>query len=109
MFTFKNPQHIILHSLRIAGGHLESVINQIERDDTCLKKVHQLKAIQKALRQIDLLVIHQYLIANSNDESALRHFIDELVPALRSEKSSSSSLNVCRSNIKNRYERRRLL
>lgn len=109
MFTFKNPQHKILHSLKITRGHVESIINQVERGDDCLEIVHQLKAVQKALHQVDLLVIHQYLMDNSENEEVLKHFIDELVPAIRSEKSSSSSLNVRRSSIKNRCERRRLL
>ncbi len=109
MFTFKSPQHKVLHLLKITRGHLKSVINQVECGDDCLEITHQLKAVQEALHQIDLLIIHQYLMNNSEDKEVLRHFIDELVPALRSEKSTSSSLNVHRSNIKNCRERRRLL
>lgn len=109
MFTFKSPQHKVLHSLKITHGHLKSIINQVERGDNCLEIVHQLKAVQKAIHQVDLLVIHQYLMNNSEDKEVLRHFIDELVPAIRSVKSSSSSLNVRSSNIKYCRERRRLL
>lgn len=109
MFTFKNSQHKILHSLSITRGHVKSIINQVERGDDCLKIVHQLQAVQKALHQIDLLIIHQYLMDNSGDERALEHFIDELVPSLRKVKSSSSWLNVGGSNIKNCHEQRGLL
>ncbi|WKZ25490.1 MAG: metal-sensitive transcriptional regulator [bacterium] len=55
------PKTNILHRLKIAKGHLEKVINMVEGDEYCIDVVHQLLAIQSALKKIDEIVLEDHL------------------------------------------------
>lgn len=49
------------HRLKIARGHLNKVIDMTENDVYCIDIVHQSQAIQKALREVDLLIMENHL------------------------------------------------
>lgn len=101
MFHIKNSKHQVLHSLKIAKGHVQSIIKQVETDQGCFEVIHQLRAVEKALHKVDLLLIQNYLLSHTQDEKSLQSFIDSLLPSLRGRK-SSSLLNVPKSKISNR-------
>lgn len=50
-----------LHRLKIARGHLSKVITMVEDDTYCMDIIHQSQAIQKALKEIDALVLENHL------------------------------------------------
>lgn len=102
MFHIKDSKHQILHSLKIARGHVHSIIGQVEEDQGCFEVIHQLRAVEKALHKVDLLLIQTYLLSQPQNEKSLQSFIDSLRPSLRRVKKSSSLLHVPKSNIKNR-------
>ena len=55
------PKLNILHRLKIAKGHLEKVIKMVEGDEYCINIVHQLLAIQSALKKTDEIVLENHL------------------------------------------------
>lgn len=57
----KDIQERILHRLKIAQGHLKKVVKMMEDDAYCIDILHQSQAIQKALRQIDNLMLENHL------------------------------------------------
>lgn len=101
MFHIKNSKHQVLHSLKIAKGHVQSIIEQVKDDQGCFEVIHQLRAVEKALHKVDLLLIQNHLLSHPQDEKSLQSFIDSLLPSLRDRK-SSSLLNVPKSKINNR-------
>lgn len=61
MFRPKDFQERVLHRLKIARGHLEKVIKMVENDTYCIDVIHQSQAIQKALKEIDNLILENHL------------------------------------------------
>lgn len=55
------PKDNTIHRLKIAKGHLEKVIKMVETDEYCIDIVHQLLAVQSALKKIDELVLSNHL------------------------------------------------
>ena len=54
-------QKKLLHRLRISRGHLDKVINMVEKDDYCIDVLHQSQAIQSALKSTDKLILENHL------------------------------------------------
>lgn len=50
-----------LHRVRIIQGHLTSIEKMLEENRYCVDIVHQSRAIQKALKQLDILIIENHL------------------------------------------------
>lgn len=61
MYKPKNHKERIAHRLKIARGHLEKVIGMVESDAYCIDVLHQSQAIQKALKEIDNLILEHHL------------------------------------------------
>ncbi len=57
----KNTQERILHRLKIVRGHIEKVIQMVGDDIYCIDIIHQSQAIQKALHEIDNLILEEHL------------------------------------------------
>ena len=60
-YTPKSQKERIAHRLKIANGHLQKVLHMVEDDAYCIDVLHQSQAIQKALQQIDNLVLENHL------------------------------------------------
>ena len=72
----------IIHRLKITRGHLDKVIDMVERNEYCIDVVQQSLAVQMALKSIDKLVLKNHLetcvsdsIKTGNDGS----YIDEII------------------------------
>jgi DNA-binding FrmR family transcriptional regulator len=52
-----NPQADIIRRLRCAEGHLNAVIEMAESDQPCEQVLHQLNAVQSALRVAGVKII----------------------------------------------------
>ncbi|CAN5140093.1 hypothetical protein BH09PAT2_BH09PAT2_03560 [soil metagenome] len=61
MVTIKNNKDRLLHRMKIIQGHMKKVMSMIEQDEYCIDIVHQSLALQKALKQIDMLIMEEHL------------------------------------------------
>lgn len=75
----------ILHRLKISKGHLEKVIQMVESDEYCIDIVHQLLAVQSALKTVDELVLENHLkscvadsIRSGDADSAIKEVMEVL-------------------------------
>lgn len=57
----KSEKERISHRLKISHGHLGKVIEMIEKEKNCIDIIHQLKAIQRALKETDMLIVDNHL------------------------------------------------
>jgi len=55
------PKDKALHRIKIIQGHLSAIEEMINNDKYCVDIVHQSRAVQKALKQLDLLLIENHL------------------------------------------------
>ena len=61
MFKPKNTQERISHRLKITLGHLKKVIEMVEAHEYCINILHQSLAVQKALHEVDALILENHL------------------------------------------------
>jgi len=50
-----------LHRIKIIQGHLKAVEKMIENDDYCVDIIHQSRAIQTALKKLDMFILETHL------------------------------------------------
>ncbi len=76
----------ILHRLKISKGHLEKVIQMVSDDEYCIDIVHQLLAIQSALKNVDEIVLENHLktcVADSIKKGESDEAIKEVMEVLK--------------------------
>ena len=56
-----NTKDRALHRVKIIQGHLGSIEKMLRENRYCVDVVHQSRAVQKALKQFDLLIIENHL------------------------------------------------
>lgn len=61
MYRPKDTQERIIHRLKISAGHLKKVIKMVENDQYCIDVIHQSQAVQRALEEVDSLVLENHL------------------------------------------------
>lgn len=57
----KDTKEKILHRLKIAKGHLQKVLQMVETDQYCIDVTHQSQAVQRALQEVDSVVLENHL------------------------------------------------
>lgn len=57
----KDVKERIVHRLKIAQGHLKKVQQMVEEDVYCIDVLHQSQAVQKALKEIDNVLLENHL------------------------------------------------
>ena len=57
----KDVKERIIHRLKIAQGHLKKVQQMVEDDVYCIDVLHQSQAVQKALKEIDNILLENHL------------------------------------------------
>lgn len=74
----KNVKERITHRLKIAQGHLKKVLAMASGDSYCIDVIHQSQAVQRALKEVDTLVLENHLkscvakaIKSGNQETAV--------------------------------------
>lgn len=60
-YTPKNLKERALHRLKISQGHLKKVSEMVENDDYCIDVLHQSRAVQQALAEVDNLILENHL------------------------------------------------
>lgn len=76
----------ITHRLKISKGHLVKVIRMVEADEYCIDIVHQLLAIQSALKNVDEIVLENHLkscVADSIRKGESDEAIKEVMEVLK--------------------------
>lgn len=75
----------ILHRLKISKGHLEKVIQMVDSDAYCIDIVHQLLAIQSAIKNVDEIILENHLktcvsdsIKKGESDSAIKEVMEVL-------------------------------
>lgn len=58
-----SPKERALHRTKIIKGHIAKLETMLEEDAYCVDVVHQSRAIQSALKKLDLLLIENHLNA----------------------------------------------
>lgn len=78
----KNTQERILHRLKIAHGHLEKVIEMVEKDAYCIDILCQMHAVGSAIEQTESIVLENHLktcaldaIRKGKQEEAIREIM----------------------------------
>lgn len=61
MYKPKTEKERILHRYKISLGHLKKVIAMLESGEYCIDIIHQSKAVQKALRDTDQVILENHL------------------------------------------------
>lgn len=61
MYRPKDIQERILHRLKIARGHLNTIIKMVEDGEYCIDVIHQSQAVQSALKEADSLTLENHL------------------------------------------------
>lgn len=57
----KDTQERILHRLQIAQGHLKKIIQMVESGQYCIDVIHQSRAVQSALHEVDSVLLENHL------------------------------------------------
>lgn len=57
----QTTQSRAIHRIKIIQGHLKKIEKMILEGSYCLDVVHQSRAVQSALKQLDLLIIKSHL------------------------------------------------
>ena len=57
----KDVKERIVHRLQIAQGHLKKVQHMVEDDVYCIDVIHQSQAVQKALKEVDNVILENHL------------------------------------------------
>ena len=66
----KDTKERILHRLKIAQGHLKSVIQMVDDNVYCIDILHQSQAVQKAIKETDNLILENHLKSCVSDAIA---------------------------------------
>lgn len=80
------PKTNILHRLKITKGHLEKVIAMVNADEYCIDIVHQLLAVQSALKKTDEIILENHLktcVSDSIKEGRSEEAIKEVMEVLK--------------------------
>ena len=57
----KNNNQKVLQRMKIARGHLEKVIDMVEKGEYCLNIIQQSQAVQSALSKVDEVILENHL------------------------------------------------
>lgn len=82
----QSVQRNVLHRLKIARGHLEKVIDMVEKGEYCLDIVHQSRALQAALRKADEKLLENHLatcVVQSIRNGSADEVVDEMMEVIR--------------------------
>ncbi len=60
-FRPQTTKERILHRLKISQGQLKKVLEMVEQDVYCVDILHQSQAIQKALKEVDSVILEEHL------------------------------------------------
>lgn len=78
----QSVERTILHRMKIARGHLDKVIDMVDRGHYCIDIVHQSMAVQAALKEADQVILKNHMetcVADSIRKGQAIEVIDEVM------------------------------
>ena len=81
----QSAQRTIIHRLKIARGHLDTVIAMVEKNDYCIDVIHQSLAVQAALRQTDHVILKNHMetcVADAIRKGKSEEVLDEVMKVM---------------------------
>ena len=85
-YTPKNTKERITHRLKIVRGHLSKIIDMVEKDAYCIDVIHQSLAVQKALKEIDNIILEEHLkgcVADARKNGRKQEAISEVMQVFK--------------------------
>lgn len=83
MVKIKTHKDRISHRLKIVNGHLRKVIEMVANDEYCIDVLHQSLAVQKALKNVDMLIMEEHLktcaidqVKNGQEQKMVKELVD---------------------------------
>lgn len=76
----------VAHRLKIARGQLDKVLEMVENDDYCVDVIHQSRAIQSALKEVDYLLLENHLetcVVRFVKEGKTKNSIEEIMTLVK--------------------------
>jgi CsoR family transcriptional regulator, copper-sensing transcriptional repressor len=76
----------IIRRLQIVEGHIKKVREMVVNDSYCIEVIHQTKAIESALREIDSLIMENHLntcVVDAIKKGKSRLVIDEIMAIIK--------------------------
>lgn len=77
-----------LHRLKIAAGQLANVISMVENDAYCIDIIYQSRAVQKALRGVDELLLENHLescVVEKCEKGEIDEALQEVMAVIRTQ------------------------
>ncbi|HEX7042044.1 MAG TPA: metal-sensing transcriptional repressor [Patescibacteria group bacterium] len=75
--------------LKIAKGQISKVLEMVENDNYCIDVIHQSRAVQHALREIDHLLLENHLqtcVVDFMKEGKQKKAIEEIMQVVKNNK-----------------------
>ncbi len=82
----KDTEERIDHRLKISKGHLEKVIKMVDNHEYCIDIIHQIIAIQEALKATSDLILENHLntcVADAIRKGKTKSAIDEIMEIMK--------------------------
>lgn len=76
----------VVHRLKIAKGHLETVLKMAEDGKYCIDIINQSRAVQNALRETDYLLLENHLqtcVVELVKKGKAKQSVDEIMTLFR--------------------------
>lgn len=61
MKSTKTTKQKAIHRIKIIGGHIKAVERMLENDAYCVDVIHQSRAVQTALKKLDMSILENHL------------------------------------------------
>lgn len=74
----------IVQRLKIARGHLDKIILMIEEDSDVTQIVHQLVAVQGALKEVDKVILKEHMETYIKKAGKSKDVVEEFIRVLQS-------------------------
>ncbi|OGG12041.1 hypothetical protein A2Z00_03370 [Candidatus Gottesmanbacteria bacterium RBG_13_45_10] len=78
----RSTKQALLHRLKIARGHLDKVIDMVNKDFYCIDVIHQSMAVQASLRATDEEILQNHMrtcVAEEIRKGNTKEVIDEVM------------------------------
>lgn len=82
----KDTQERIIHRLKIAKGHLESIIKMVEDDTYCINILQQLQAVENQVKGTGNVVLENHLkgcVAEAITKGKKNEAIEEIMTVFK--------------------------
>ena len=69
MVKIKDKKHGFLHRMKIIRGQIDKIIDMIEKDQYCIDILHNSLSVQKALKNVDMVIMEEHLSSCAIDQA----------------------------------------